>query len=61
MQQRHQVATVEQVSAPCVIVEWLRAGTYKDELLSMNPSTTVETDNGLIARSTDSYSRSDAP
>jgi uncharacterized protein (TIGR02246 family) len=43
------------------IVEWLWAGTYKDEPFSMNPSTTFEIEDGLITRSTDSYDRSDAP
>ncbi len=58
---RHHVAAVDQVPTPRAIVEWLWAGTYKDEPFSMNPSTTFETDNGLIARSTDSYTRLDAP
>jgi hypothetical protein len=55
------VAAVDPVPTPRAIVEWLWAGTYKDEPFSMNPSTTFEIDNGLIARSTDSYTRSYAP
>lgn len=43
------------------VVDWLWAGTYKDEPFSMNPSTTFETEGELIARSTDSYDRADAP
>lgn len=55
------MAAVDQVLTPRAIVEWLWAGTYKDEPFSMNPSITFETDNGLIARSTDSCTRSDTP
>ena len=55
------MAAVDQVLTPRAIVEWLWAGTYRDEAFSMNPSTTFEIDTGLITRSTDSYNRSDAP
>jgi len=43
------------------VVQWIWGGTHRGREFTMEASTTFEIENGLILRSTDSYTRSDAP